>query len=194
MVKGTRSAEAAFLDSLEPKEYDLPGCMALDCLKDASSEPAMPEVLLCSTHWYRIQRLPDIQAKREADAERLRQSEERYVAEAARRKALAAANEAAQEAIKNGTMGSVVYYLRFEKHIKIGTTHNLKKRMARMSLHPDSLLAAELGDRAIEQQRHAMFLDERFRKTELFSPSERLLEHIEHVKSHCGDPKRFLHI
>jgi hypothetical protein len=86
----------------------------------------------------------------------------------------------------------VVYYLRFADHIKIGTTGALTKRLKAMHVHPDSLLAVEPGDRKIERQRHAMFAVERFRRTELFTPSPGLWDHIGHVRSLFGDPRGYL--
>lgn len=88
--------------------------------------------------------------------------------------------------------GECVYYVRFADHIKIGRSKSLKGRMMAMHLHPDSLLAAEPGGHQIEKQRHLMFRDERVQRTELFHPSDRLLEHVEHVRKVIGDPKQFL--
>lgn len=81
-----------------------------------------------------------------------------------------------------------VYYIRFASHIKIGTTASVTKRMKAMHVHPSALLAVEPGDRTTERQRHAMFTDERYERTELFEPSARLLDHIHHVRSLFGEP------
>ncbi|HWK76191.1 MULTISPECIES: GIY-YIG nuclease family protein [unclassified Microbacterium] len=49
----------------------------------------------------------------------------------------------------------VVYYLRFDRRVKIGTSRRPKQRLA--SIRHDELLAFERGDRNLEQQRHRDF-------------------------------------
>lgn len=143
-------------------------CVALGCQRDISplAPPLLPEVPLCKAHEYRMNSaLFDEQIKR---GERIK-----------------ARKRATRE-------NSVVYYVQLARHIKIGTATDLTNRMTALSVHPDSILAVEPGDVKTEHQRHAMFPDERYRRSELFEPSERLLEHIEHVRSLFGDPKSFL--
>lgn len=50
---------------------------------------------------------------------------------------------------------AVVYYLRFDRRVKIGTSRRPRQRLA--SIRHDELLAFERGDRAVEQQRHREF-------------------------------------
>jgi hypothetical protein len=49
----------------------------------------------------------------------------------------------------------VVYYLRYDERVKIGTSRNPRQRLAR--IRHDELLAFEQGGRAVEQQRHRDF-------------------------------------
>jgi hypothetical protein len=74
----------------------------------------------------------------------------------------------------------VVYYLRFDDRVKIGTTANPRQRLG--AIWHDDLLAFERGDRRLERRRHEEFADERFDRTEWFRFSERLREHIEVVR------------
>ncbi|MCC2028940.1 GIY-YIG nuclease family protein [Microbacterium sp. YMB-B2] len=49
----------------------------------------------------------------------------------------------------------VVYYLRYDQRVKIGTSRRPRQRLA--SIRHDELLAFERGDRRIEQRRHREF-------------------------------------
>lgn len=49
----------------------------------------------------------------------------------------------------------VVYYLRWEERIKIGTSREPRQRLA--AIWHQELLAFELGGRAVERARHAQF-------------------------------------
>ena len=49
----------------------------------------------------------------------------------------------------------VVYYLRFDRRVKIGTSMRPRQRLA--SIRHDELLAFEPGGRPVEQQRHREF-------------------------------------
>ncbi|MCR2809820.1 MULTISPECIES: GIY-YIG nuclease family protein [unclassified Microbacterium] len=80
----------------------------------------------------------------------------------------------------------VVYYLRFEDRVKIGTSGNPRQRLA--AIRHDDLLGFERGDRRLEHRRHAQFLDERFDRTEWFRLSDRLRAHIETVRCGAQDP------
>jgi hypothetical protein len=70
----------------------------------------------------------------------------------------------------------VVYYLRRADSVKIGTTSNPRQRFAAL-LH-DEVLAFELGGRAVEQQRHTEFADDRLGTSEWFELTPRLRAHI----------------
>lgn len=83
---------------------------------------------------------------------------------------------------------SVVYYVRLGRHVKIGTTVNLKQRIESFRtvypLEDVELLAAEPGGPSLERERHRQFGEERISaKRELFNPSRRLLAHIEEIKA-----------
>lgn len=73
----------------------------------------------------------------------------------------------------------VVYYLRFEDRVKIGTSSNPRQRFA--AIWHDDLLALERGDRRLEQHRHAQFAAERLGRSEWFALSGPLRTHIEAV-------------
>jgi hypothetical protein len=49
----------------------------------------------------------------------------------------------------------VVYYLRFDRRVKIGTSRRPRQRLA--SIRHEELLAFERGGRAVEQARHREF-------------------------------------
>ncbi|PJJ70506.1 T5orf172 domain-containing protein [Diaminobutyricimonas aerilata] len=78
----------------------------------------------------------------------------------------------------------VVYYIRFDDRIKIGTTANPRQRLGR--LWHDQLLAFERGGRAVEQRRHAQFARYRFDRTEWFRVDDELEHHIRIVAN--GEP------
>jgi hypothetical protein len=80
----------------------------------------------------------------------------------------------------------VVYYLRFRDQIKIGTSGNPRQRFA--SLRYDEVLAFELGDRLLEQRRHAQFAAHRLGTSEWFAVNDALIEHIEVVRAGADDP------
>ncbi|MFG6476882.1 GIY-YIG nuclease family protein [Microbacterium sp. P06] len=80
----------------------------------------------------------------------------------------------------------VVYYLRFDDRIKIGTTANPRQRLA--AIWHDEVLAFERGDRTLEQRRHAQFAEERFERTEWFRLTPRLRAHVDTVAAGGSDP------
>ncbi len=73
----------------------------------------------------------------------------------------------------------LVYYLRLGAAVKIGTTFNPRQRFA--ALPHDEVLAFERGDRALEQQRHLEFADDRLGTSEWFGLTRRLRAHIRKV-------------
>ena len=82
----------------------------------------------------------------------------------------------------------VVYYLRFEGRIKIGTTANPRQRLAR--LWHDELLAFERGDRVVEHRRHVEFAEHRHGRTEWFVAHPELLARAELLRAGVDDPWR----
>lgn len=80
----------------------------------------------------------------------------------------------------------VVYYIRFQNQIKIGTSANPRLRLA--SLPCDEVLAFERGGRALEQRRHAQFAEHRLARSEWFSAGEHLTRHIEELQAGVDDP------
>ena len=82
----------------------------------------------------------------------------------------------------------VVYYLRFDDRVKIGTSSNPRQRFA--AIWHDEILAFERGDRMLEHRRHVQFDAERFGGTEWFRLSDALRAHIEVVAAGQADPWR----
>ena len=80
----------------------------------------------------------------------------------------------------------VVYYLRYDDRIKIGTTANPRQRLA--AIWHDELLAFERGDRRVEARRHTQFADDRFARTEWFRRSPALLDHVAGLAAGVEDP------
>ena len=78
----------------------------------------------------------------------------------------------------------VVYYLRFDRRVKIGTSRNPRQRLSRI-LHQE-LLAFERGGRDVEQRRHREFATVR-EGGEWFTLSSPLHEHISTVRA-AGEP------
>jgi hypothetical protein len=82
----------------------------------------------------------------------------------------------------------VVYYLRFDDRVKIGTSSEPRRRLAR--LWHDELLAFERGDRLVEHRRHVQFAEHRFGRTEWFAAAPELLEHAAALRGGADDPWR----
>ena len=80
----------------------------------------------------------------------------------------------------------VVYYLRFDDRVKIGTTFRPKQRFA--ALQHDELLALERGDRRREQERHALFAADRIGTGEWFRLSDPIREHLRVLGFGAVDP------
>lgn len=80
----------------------------------------------------------------------------------------------------------VVYYIRFDDRIKIGTTANPRQRLARLWHH--DVLAFERGDRLVERRRHEQFSALRQGRSEWFSPAPVLDGHIARLAAGVADP------
>lgn len=78
----------------------------------------------------------------------------------------------------------VVYYLRFDERVKIGTSRRPRQRLASIRHH--ELLAFEQGGRALEQQRHREFAAER-EGGEWFTLTPRVRAHIAGLRD-AGEP------
>lgn len=99
------------------------------------------------------------------------------------RKALEREREAAK------TLPGVVYYVRLTgDRIKIGTSRELKRRLASMRVRPADLLAVEPGDVERERERHDQFRHLRQGRLEEFTTSPELEAHIEDVRQSWGHP------
>lgn len=82
----------------------------------------------------------------------------------------------------------VVYYLRYDDRIKIGTSANPRRRLS--AIWHDELLAFERGDRMLERRRHEQFAADRFTGTEWFRRSPALVAHIDVLAAGVEDPWR----
>lgn len=80
----------------------------------------------------------------------------------------------------------VVYYVRYEDRIKIGTSANPRQRLS--AIWHDELLAFERGDRMLERRRHEQFAADRFAGTEWFRRSPALLAHVDGLAAGVDDP------
>ncbi len=80
----------------------------------------------------------------------------------------------------------VVYYVRYDRRVKIGTSRNPRQRLA--SIRHDELLAFERGGRRVEQQRHRDFAAVR-EGGEWFTLSPELAAHIDALRAE-GEPWR----
>lgn len=78
----------------------------------------------------------------------------------------------------------VVYYIRFDQRVKIGTSRQPRRRLA--SIRHQELLAFEQGGRSLEQQRHREFAAVR-EGGEWFTLSDDVRAHIA-VLQRAGDP------
>ena len=80
----------------------------------------------------------------------------------------------------------VVYYVRFEDRVKIGTSANPRRRLS--AIWHDELLAFERGGRALEQRRHAQFAHDRHPRTEWFRLSDAIATHVAALAAGVDDP------
>lgn len=81
----------------------------------------------------------------------------------------------------------VVYYLRWQDRVKIGTTTNPKQRFA--AIRHDELLTLERGGRTLERHRHEQFAADRFTTgSEWFRLSPAILAHLAAVSAGGEDP------
>lgn len=77
-----------------------------------------------------------------------------------------------------------MYYLRYDRRVKIGTSRQPRRRLR--SIRHDELLAFEPGDRSVEQHRHRQFADVR-EGGEWFTLTGELCAHITALRT-VGDP------
>ncbi|MHC2998008.1 GIY-YIG nuclease family protein [Microbacterium sp. HJ5] len=80
----------------------------------------------------------------------------------------------------------VVYYLRQDDRIKIGTTAHPRQRLS--AIWHEELLAFERGDRSLERRRHEQFAADRFPRTEWFRASPALRQHVAGIAAGADDP------
>ncbi len=81
----------------------------------------------------------------------------------------------------------VVYYLRYEDRVKIGTTANPLQRLGR--IWHEELLAFERGGRRLERRRHAQFAADRFTPgSEWFRLSPAIRDHLAVLGAGVEDP------
>ncbi|MDN4610811.1 GIY-YIG nuclease family protein [Arthrobacter burdickii] len=80
----------------------------------------------------------------------------------------------------------VVYYIRFQDRVKIETTANPRRRLAR--IWHDEVLAFERGDRLVEHRRHEQFAAWRLDRSEWFKLAPEVEDHIGRLAAGVDDP------
>lgn len=85
----------------------------------------------------------------------------------------------------NDDRPSIIYYVQIGEHIKIGTTTNVKRRLA---AYPPNrrLLATEPGHETLEAERHRQFAGLLDMGREWFRPGAALVEHINGLRKTQG--------
>lgn len=78
----------------------------------------------------------------------------------------------------------VVYYMRIGNRVKIGTTSDIKRRLA--TINPEELLATEPGGYDLEKQRHQQFNHLRSHG-EWFAYEDALKDHVQELKAELVD-------
>ncbi|MER7814518.1 GIY-YIG nuclease family protein [Streptomyces sp. NPDC096153] len=72
------------------------------------------------------------------------------------------------QALYGSAHAPIVYFLRNGNRVKIGTSQNLKRRVAALSLRPDDVVRVEHGDQQHERSLHRRFVELRTGDTEWF--------------------------
>ncbi len=80
----------------------------------------------------------------------------------------------------------IVYYLRLDNRLKIGTTANPRRRFSQ--LPHDEVVALERGDRRLEQCRHLEFAELRLGTSEWFDFAGALRVHVLALGAGASDP------
>ncbi|NNC13601.1 GIY-YIG nuclease family protein [Planctomonas sp. JC2975] len=80
----------------------------------------------------------------------------------------------------------VVYYIRFDDRMKIGTSSNLRQRLSQLWHH--ELVALERGGRSREHARHEQFAPWRLGTSEWFQLAPELAEHADALRAGVDDP------
>lgn len=175
-------ASIQILDVATPKTCPVPtGRFSVCGAEAAITEP----VVLCDGHLDALLARPGVTChSRVAKAMLATEQADRlaYAAEMERRHAWKMKEARRQRALNRQ---AVVYYIRRDSRIKIGTTTNMQARMG--SLQPDEILATEPGGRQVERGRHQQFAHLRYRG-EWFTPADDLLAHIARVRATHGEP------
>jgi hypothetical protein len=84
-----------------------------------------------------------------------------------------------------------VYYIQFADRVKIGTTRDLKQRLAELPF--DEVLAVEPGGRDLEKLRHTQFAQARiYTNREWFVLTDELRSHCDMLVKHYGPPTAHL--
>lgn len=73
----------------------------------------------------------------------------------------------------------IVYFIRNGSRVKIGTTQNLKRRLAALTLRAEDVVRAEHGDQRHERSLHERFADQRAGNTEWFDLAGPLAEYLD---------------
>lgn len=99
------------------------------------------------------------------------------VGHASRRRALARAD--AELDRREGRHVPIVYYMRMDRLVKIGTTMNIAQRIA--SIMPQGVIALEFGGRTLERERHRQFVEHHSHR-EWYWLRESIVQHVVAVR------------
>ncbi|UOE45057.1 GIY-YIG nuclease family protein [Agromyces larvae] len=80
----------------------------------------------------------------------------------------------------------VVYYVRYDDRVKIGTSSRPRQRISALPHH--EVLAFELGGRLLERRRHEQFAAHRIPGTEWFEANDALSAHVAAIADGIDDP------
>lgn len=195
-VRGRYSAPKPFTpESVKPEAgwIGVPGARHIP----ASSDPVFPHFTSVVGTWTRagIEMTDELMAAAVQLA--TAQLERRMHRQAIERSQQERAAEAVANIPPSGTFGDapggVVYYVRRDRFVKIGTTTRLPVRMR--DLMPDEVLAVEPGSYKLEGELHRQFAHLRVRPNcEYFLLGPELREHVDLVLDRVGPPPEGLGI
>lgn len=161
----------------------------------SSSDPVFPHFTSVVADWMQagIEMTDELMAAAvKLATAQVQRAEERAAVEARHEeRRIEAARAVPQPGSYGDAPGGVVYYVRRDKFVKIGTTTQLQDRMR--SLMPDEVLAIEPGSYALEGQLHLRFAHLRVSPScEYFHRDADLDAHIARVVAKAGPPPKGL--
>ncbi|MBE4735724.1 GIY-YIG nuclease family protein [Streptomyces caniscabiei] len=151
------------MNAATSSEEEAPTCVVADCI--ASPEITEP-VPLCFAHMLHVVSLAMPQVVRAAASSSPDTVALRMLPVDTEKLLAASAHD------------SIVYFIRNGDRVKIGTTRNLRGRVAGLSLRPDNVLFAVSGGIQVERALHERFADLRVGDTEWFQFAQPIADFI----------------